>query len=86
MLSVFKALNVNKPQLREFDPLTIQRMKEGAYLVKMISEVQIAARKCEFYAGNAIDQEIKNIFNDEVKILRQTAHTLQQYYESISAE
>jgi|GEM_PF-1398450 len=86
MLSVFKTLNANKPQLREFDPLTVQRMKEGAYLVKMISEAQIAARKCEFYAGNAIDQEVKNIFNDEVRALRQTAHTLQQYYESITTE
>lgn len=86
MLSFFKAMNANKPYLREFDPVTIQRIKEGAYLVKMISETQVAARKCDFYAGNAIDQEIKNAFEDEAKLLRQGVHTLQRYYESMTME
>lgn len=86
MLSLFKALNANKLHLREFDPVTVQRIKEGAYLVKMISETQVAARKCEFYASNAIDQDVKNAFEDEAKLLRQGAQILQQYYESITKE
>ena len=86
MLNLFKAMNANKLHLREFDPVTTQRIKEGAYLVKMISETQVAARKCDFYAGNAIDQEVKNVFEDEAKLLRQSARTLQQYYESITME
>lgn len=86
MLSLFKALNANKPQLREFDPTTIQRIKEGAYLVRMISEAEVAARKCEFYAGNAVDQEVQNAFAEEAKVLRQSAHTLQQYYETMTRE
>lgn len=85
MLNLFKAMNA-KSQLREFDPMTVQRIKEGAYLVKMISETQVAARKCEFFAGNAFDQEIKNAFEDEAKLLKQGARTLQQYYESITTE
>ncbi|TYO94500.1 hypothetical protein [Desulfallas thermosapovorans] len=85
MLNLFKAMNA-KLQLREFDPMTVQRIKEGAYLVKMISETQVAARKCEFFASNAVDQEIKNAFEDEAKILKQGARTLQQYYESITTE
>jgi hypothetical protein len=59
MLSLFKAKNANKPHIREFDPVTVQRIKESAYLVKMISETQVAARKCDFYAGNAIDLDVK---------------------------
>jgi len=86
VLSIFKAMNANKPQLREFDPATIQRIKEGAYLVKVISETQVAARKCDFYAGNAVDQEVKNAFADEAKLLRQSTHALQQYYESMTME
>lgn len=86
MLKAFKAINSNKPQLREFDPATIQRIKEGAYLVKMISETQVAARKCDLFAGNAIDPEIRSAFEDEAKLLRQSARTLQQYYESMTME
>ncbi|KAF1085477.1 hypothetical protein SPSYN_01619 [Sporotomaculum syntrophicum] len=86
MLNLFNANNTNQPQLREFDPLTVQRIKEGAYLVKMISETQVAARKCDFYAGNTVDPEIKNAFENEAKLLKQSARLLQQYYESITLE
>lgn len=86
VLKLFKAKNDKKPLLREFDPTTIQRIKEGAYLVKMISETQVAARKCDFFAGNAVDKEVKNAFEDEAKLLRQGARTLQQYYESMTME
>jgi len=86
MLSLFKASNANKPKIREFDPATVQRIKEGAYVVKLISEAQVAARKCDFYSGNAIDQEIKNAFENEIKILQKSARSLQQYYESMTME
>lgn len=86
MLNIFKAMNKRKPKLREFDPATIQRIKEGAYLVKLISEAQVAARKCGFFAGNAVDEEIKKTFADETKLLRQSVRTLQQYYESMTME
>jgi len=86
MLSIFKAMAANKPQLREFDPATIQRIKEGAYLVKIISETQVAARKCDFYAGNAVDREVKDAFEEEARLLRQSAYALQKYYESMTME
>jgi len=86
VLNIFKAMNERKPKLREFDPATIQRIKEGAYLVKLISEAQVATRKCEFFAGNAVDKEIKKTFEDEAKLLRQSIRTLQQYYESMTME
>jgi len=86
VLGIFKAMNANKPQLREFDPATIQRIKEGAYLVKIISETQVAARKCDFYAGNAVDQEVRNAFADEAKLLKQGLRPLQQYYEAMTME
>ncbi len=86
MLQLFKALNDNKKKIREFDPVSIQRIKEGAYLTKLTSEAQVAARKCDFFAGNAFDQEVKKYFEDEAKLLRKSARVLQQYYESITTE
>lgn len=86
MLSIFKAMNVNKVQLRELDPSTVQRIKEGAFLVRFISETEIASRKCEFYAGIAEDDEIKRTFADEAKQLRKASHNFQQYYESMTRE
>lgn len=86
MISLFKLLNQNKPKLREFDPTTIQRIKEGAYLVKVISETEVTARKCAYYAGNCTDQEIANFFDNEYKKLVKFNHHLQQYYESMTKE
>ncbi|WP_066637188.1 hypothetical protein [Desulfolucanica intricata] len=86
MISVFKAANASQPQLRELDPVTIQRIKEGAFLVKFISESQVASRKCEYYAENASDEEIKRSFMDEAKNLKKLSHTFQQYYESMTKE
>jgi len=83
---LFKFLNQNKPKLREFDPTTIQRIKEGAYLVKVVSETEVATRKCHFYAANAVDQEIAAFFADEAKKLTQAKVLLQDYYESITKE
>lgn len=86
MRNIFKAMNINKPKLREFDPTTIQRIKEGAYLVKTISETEVSARKCEYYSGNAVDQEIAAFFDKESKKLKQSKAVLQDYYESITRE
>ncbi|MBF7081782.1 hypothetical protein IT084_02155 [Desulfallas sp. Bu1-1] len=86
MLNIFKTMNEKNPRLREFDPTTVQRIKEGAYLVKMISETQVAARKCEFFAGNAVDPEVKRAFEDEARLLRQGYQALQRYYENMTME
>lgn len=83
---VFKAINENKPKMRELDPSTRQRIKEGDFLIRMISETQVAARKCEFYAGIAADEEVRRTFEDEAKILRNTSQTFQKYYESMTME
>jgi len=83
---LFKFLNQNKPKLREFDPTTIQRIKEGAYLVKIISETEVATRKCHFYAGNCVDKEVAKFFNEEAEKLTKAKNTLQDYYETITKE
>lgn len=84
--NLYKLLNHNKPKIREFDPSTVQRIKEGAYLVKMISETEVAFRKCEFYAGNCLDQEIANFFKVESNKLKKAKHSLENYFESITKE
>lgn len=83
---VFKLLAVQKPLLREFDPATIQRIEEGSKLMKIISETQVAARKCQYYAGNAVDQEVAKFFDTEAQKLTKAARTLQDYYESMTQE
>lgn len=83
MLSLFKFLNQNRPKLREFDPTTVQRIKEGAYLVKIISETEVAARKCKFYAGNCVDQEVAQFFDQESNKLTKAKLLLQDYYQSM---
>jgi hypothetical protein len=86
MRHLFKFLSQNKPKLREFDPTTVQRIKEGVYLVKVISETEVTARKCDFYAGNATDQEIANFFKDQAETLKKAKNLLQEYFESMTKE
>lgn len=86
MIDLIKLLNKHKPQLREFDPTTVQRIKEGMYLVKIISETEVTARKCDYYAGNCVDKEVADTFRQESKKLIKAAHTLQEYYESMTME
>ncbi|MEW6622533.1 MAG: hypothetical protein AB1420_05295 [Bacillota bacterium] len=86
MINLIKLLNKHKPQLREFDPTTVQRIKEGMYLVKIISETQVTARKCDYYAGNCVDQQVADVFRQESKKLVKAAHALQEYYESMTKE
>jgi acetoacetate decarboxylase len=86
LINLLKLLNKDKPQLREFDPNTIQRIKEGMYLVKIISETEVTARKCDYYAGNCVDQQVADAFRRESKKLVKAAHALQEYYESMTKE
>ncbi|MGI5901701.1 MAG: hypothetical protein ACOX7U_04420 [Desulfitobacteriia bacterium] len=86
MINLMKLLNKHKPLLREFDPTTVQRIKEGMYLVKIISETQVAARKCDFYAGNCLDQQLAEMFRQEHKKLIKSAYLLQKYFESMTEE
>jgi hypothetical protein len=85
-MSIFKILNHNKPKLRELDPTTLQRIKEGTYLAKMINEAEVAARKCDFYAGNCADEEIANYFKEEAKVLQKAYRVMKNYYESMTKE
>lgn len=84
--TIFKFINRDQPKLRELDPTTIQRIKEGAYLVKVISETEITARKCSFYASQCFDQELKDFFDNESSKLQNAKNKLQKYYESITKE
>ncbi|MEW6727298.1 hypothetical protein ACP3TJ_03760 [Desulforudis sp. 1088] len=86
MFNLFQLINRNQPELREFDPTTVQRIKEGAYLVKVISETEVAARKCDFYAGNCENKEIADFFREESKKLQKSKLLLQDYYESMTRE
>ncbi len=86
MFSLMKLLNKNKPHLREFDPITIQRIKEGMYLTKIISETQVTARKCDLFAGNSVDPQVADAFRQESKKLTKAVHILQEYYESMTKE
>ena len=82
----FKATNSQQPLIREFDPTTLQRMKEGAYVIKLISEAEVSVRKCRFYAGLAVDQNISDFFTHEAEVTNKYARVLQQYYESMTQE
>ncbi|MCR4442361.1 MAG: hypothetical protein QHH10_09105 [Peptococcaceae bacterium] len=86
MRHLLKIINQNKPKLRELDPTTVQRIKEGIYLVKIISETEVTARKCDFYAGNATDQEIAKFFQEQADTLKKAKNLLQEYYESMTQE
>lgn len=86
LTTIFKLLNRNQPQLRELDPSTIQRIKEGAYLEKVISESEISARKCNYYSSLCFDQEIKDFFKNEATKLQNVKNKLQKYYESMTEE
>jgi len=86
MRHLFKFINMNKPKLREFDPTTMQRIKEGAYLVKVISETEVTARKCAFFGSIAADQEIADFFKEQAKSLQKAKNLMQEYYESMTKE
>ncbi|RJX17736.1 MAG: hypothetical protein C4570_07725 [Ammonifex sp.] len=86
MLNPLKIFQAKRPQLREFDPSTIQRIDEGSNLAKVITETQVSARKCRFFAGNAVDQEVAKFFSAEADKLTKGARTLQEYYQSMTQE
>lgn len=74
------------PKIREQDPTTIQKTKEAVYVVKLISEAQVAARKCEAYAGMATDKEVADFFKSQSELLTKSTRVLQDYYESLTME
>lgn len=86
LFTLFKAINSFQPEIREFDPTTVQRIKEGAYLTKLISESEVTARKCDFYSANCFDKEIAQFFKDEAQTLAKAKHIMQEYYESMTRE
>lgn len=75
-----------QPILREIDPSTVQRIVEGNYVKRLIGEAQVASRKCFYYAGNCLDQEIATFFKEEGKLIDKTAKLLQKYYEDMTKE
>ncbi|MEW6171797.1 MAG: hypothetical protein AB1510_01835 [Bacillota bacterium] len=86
VLKLFKMLLADNTKLREFDPATIQRIDEGSNLSKAITETQVSARKCHYYAGNAVDPEVAKFFNEEAQKLTKGARALQNYYEGMTRE
>ncbi|MEW6574415.1 MAG: hypothetical protein AB1374_12385 [Bacillota bacterium] len=86
LFRVFRMISARKPRLREFDPTTIERIGDGSNLMKVVAETQVAARKCHYYAGNAVDQEVAAFFDAEAKKLTKGARALQKYYETMTQE
>lgn len=83
---IFRTRNLNKPKLAKLDPATTQRIKEGSFLSKVISEAQVSARKCDFYANNCSDNEIAAFLKGEANVIRSSTKLLEDYYESITKE
>lgn len=79
-------LKTPNPKLREQDPITVQKTKEGFYAVKLISETQVAERKLRFFAGLATDKEVADFFNAEADQLAAAYRNLQTYYETLTME
>ncbi len=85
MHHLFKFLNQNKPKLREFDPTTVQRIKEGAYLVRSLAKLKWLQESVNCLP-QLRDQEIASFFDKEAKKLTQAKKILEQYYETITKE
>lgn len=66
--------------MRELDPKTMAEVKDAAFLKRVITETQIAKRKCDFYAGLAADPEIQELFIDESKNLQKFENIAEEYY------
>jgi len=50
------------------DPKTMAEIKDAAFLKRVISETQVAKRKCEFFAGLATNPEVQKIFQKDPKM------------------
>jgi len=65
---------------RELDPQTAASIKDAEFLKKVISETEVAARKCAFYAGMASEKDVKNAFTKEENRLRRVARVFEDLY------
>ncbi|MDT3698614.1 MAG: hypothetical protein RO469_04230 [Thermincola sp.] len=66
--------------MREIDPKTMAEVKDAAFLKRVISETQVAKRKCEFFSGLASDSEVQKIFKKEYKNLEKFENIAEEYY------
>lgn len=66
--------------MRELDPKTMAEIKDASFLKRVISETQVAKRKCEFFAGMASDPEVQKIFQNEFKNLQKFENIAEEYY------
>lgn len=58
-------------------------MKDAEFLKKVISEAEVSARKCAYYAGLASAEDVRNAFAAEEKKLRSSAKSFEVMYESL---
>ncbi len=67
-------------RIRELDPQTAASIKDAEFLKKVISETEVAARKCAFYAGMASEKDVKDSFKKEESRLRSAARVFEDLY------
>ncbi|WP_051273312.1 hypothetical protein [Desulfotruncus alcoholivorax] len=72
--------------MREMDPKTMAEVKDAAFLKRVISETQVAKRKCDFFAGLATDPKIQKIFQSEYKNLENFENIAEEYYRHFIQE
>lgn len=72
--------------MREIDPKTMAEVKDAAFLKRVISETQVAKRKCDYYAGMASNPEVRKIFQNEFKNLQRFENIAEEYYRHFIQE
>jgi len=72
--------------MRELDPKTAATVKDAEFLKKALSEAEVAARKCSFYAGLASDPQVRAAFAEEEKVLRRSAKVFERLHTQIMGE
>jgi len=72
--------------VRELDPKMVATVKDAEFLKKALSEAEVAARKCSFYAGLASDPQISTAFAEEEKALRRSAKNFEKLYEKLTGK
>ena len=71
-------------QIEEMDPRVVQRIKETSCLEKLLSEVDMEVRKCDFYASNCKEEQLSRFFKLEVKRLNVFRTALNERFESMT--
>jgi len=72
--------------MREIDPKTMAEVKDAAFLKRVISETQVAKRKCDYYAGMAVNPEVQKSFQNEYKNLQKFENIAEEYYRHFIQE